>query len=191
MYEVKKYQVKYKLIRYTGEVWIFNSLHDLSIALRDEVKIPMYLLDNYVGINHSSKRYIDGTGYYAELVYEYIVRTNLGDVVYPQEIYQALPKRKSKFKARSEKKKEFKFREGVVPFTGGKYSYKFLRHNLKTLNEKKQTLGHLEDEDVIEYDIKIRPKRNPNNIPDTRWDLRMGTRYDRNWKNYRNTQWKN
>jgi len=73
------------------------------------------------------------------------------------------------------------------------FPYIFIFRDINTFNEIKQTDGHLHDEDVKLYNVKIRGKRRPNMIPDSWYDIRLSAiKEAKSWKrnSKRRKQWK-
>ena len=106
--------------------------------------------------------------------YSYTLRDSLGnyvDVLDIQNQYNTQHPKYFKYNRFSGKK-----------CSAGRHYYRRVRN----LNERKQT----EEWKVDHRAPKPRARRNLRNLPDTWDDYRVASREDRNWKNFRKTQWK-
>lgn len=119
----------------------------------------------------------------------YIVRSELGDVIEYDDLYKARsPRKPYRYQTRWLMQEKAKFRDGPVPCTGKRTWGHWLRHP-KTTSERRVTTGHENDEDLLEYGVKIRGRRRGHNLPNA-WDDIPRSEKGRSWKNYRKHQWK-
>lgn len=83
-------------------------------------------------------------------------------------------------------KRSYRFRHDPVPLTGKRGSYKHFRR-VRTFPERREAAGLKGIKEEVA--AKPRAKRTVISLP-SEWDD-IGRQYQRSWKSYRRTQWKN
>lgn len=82
------------------------------------------------------------------------------------------------------------FRNGPVPSTGKKSSYRNYFRHMRTTSERRISAISECDEELLEYGVRIRGRRNHKNLPNA-WDDEYRRDINtRNWKKYRKHQWR-
>lgn len=187
------YRLKIHLIRHDGVRWVYDSLLECAQALRESFG---YSWTNVVGVKYrQANRDENGDWHWPlTLKYEFICRDEAGGVITSDDLYAAWCEVRplSKWIRSRYARAEFSerhFRTLPVPHTrcyrGGGYSFS---RRPKTLQERAQAEAH--DEELREYGIRVRPRRNKANLPNSWDDVGRTDWDDRSWKRHRKTQWK-
>lgn len=120
--------------------------------------------------------------------YTYVVFNEYHEIIAPDIIYEDVYQKR--IKNQKWRYRSFKFRDGPVEnircYRGGWHYYR----QVKTAQEYKENCSLVHNEDISFYKVKIRAKRNNNNLPNAWDDLNHQDYNYKNWKNYRKTQWK-
>lgn len=123
--------------------------------------------------------------FFSQRYFKYIIKYETGEVIDPvQAIRDKEEYRRNKYLNCDyfHRKRMFKYRDGVVPYTRKrKASRNYFRH-IKTTQERRWYRAW-EDEG-----IKIRKRRSDKTLPNS-WDD-ISKQYHKNWKHFRNHQWK-
>lgn len=197
MYHIHSFKPKIRLINKDGDYWEFNTILSAANHL-----CPLFKYTLYTEIGEQFKMlapemfYKIDNEYSNYQYYPYILRTELGDIVTVDElrsVYDANKKVNTKswwYRRLYFYNHKKMFRNGPVSGTCGSGGGSNYFRYPKSASEKRITDGHLHDEDVREYKIKIRGKRRPVNLPSS-WDDRYRSDGShRSWKTQRHTQWK-
>lgn len=186
MYEVKKYVPKVRLISRAGSIWEYNSMSKAYYIINSRrlwTEIGNSFKDSVY-----SFRFIKGKCIKVVTFPNYILRTELGDVITVDELRDYSPPKRPYFLYRH---LPFKFRKGSVPnihcSRGGFHYYR----KIKTTQEHRANRAVLTDEDAKLYRVKVRGKRAKNFLPNTWDDIIYSDITIKNWKKYRRTQYKN
>lgn len=115
----------------------------------------------------------------------YIMRDDAGNVITFEDFSFILEKESRAFR-HSWENRVIRRNTGPVEGVGIFRRCKTYRHP-KTLQERRNSQ---EDDDIFEYNVKIRAKRNAVNLPSYYDDVPRSDRGARNWKHYRTKQYK-
>lgn len=195
MYHIHSFEPKIYLFDKNGDYWVFNTI--LSAAnclcslfkytLHDKIGEQFRILVSFYFTDHNFINYNE---------YPYILRTELGDIITVDDlklVYNANKKVNKKswwWRSLYSYNHKKMFRNGPVPgICGSGRGGGYYRHP-KSILEKRITDGHLHDNDIRNYKIKIRGKRRPANLPCSWYDRRRSDVGHRSWKTQRRTQWK-
>ena len=186
MYQVPKYIPKIRLIARDGRVWEYKNITE---AADDLYGIFGWSIRDHIGDQWVKSRNFDfrlDTPFY--YYYAYILQNNFGDVVTVDELMNARSGRRNYYDRWRPRRFEFEFRNGPVPYIGRRRRGSGYRH-METTQEICEAEALRFDEDAQYYSIKSRAKRNRSNLPNS-WDDCWRPSRQKNWKNYRKTQWK-
>lgn len=195
MHIVPKFIPKIYLIHRSGERWAYKDIKEAGTELH---RIGFY------NTWRQRQRALIGTHFranrewsveefcYIDVSYDYIVRDEFGEIITTNDLDDARERKFSKYQSRRYNISDYAnkhFRNGPIPYTrcfrGGRS-----KSNIKTIQERREVVGLLHDEDIREYTIKIRPNRNANNIP-TSWDDCGRSDWNtKNWKKHRKHQYR-
>lgn len=181
------------LVRYTGEVYVYDSYREFLTYLRSDV------IDG-LGKSFRDVRYYYRTYWYPEhRVEKYPIYTiwvahwdhKSGSIIDRTQISKDWDEYKSSIRIHSRHRtwwhyrnnKVFEFRRDPVPFIHIRHWHKgTYYHHMKTTQERRWSLAEKED------GVRWRGKRNFHNLPNA-WD--DWTRFtEKNWKSQRRHQWK-
>ena len=181
MYDVPKFIPKIYLIHISGQYWQFKNLEQAAQTLYDLGYFTFW--NYYIGDNFKRVWNYDNLTYTEQ--YKYIVRTELGDIVTCQDLWDII---RVKVKLKRQKKYNYKnkFRDGPISRIRKRRKYKVHRKP-RTIQERRESQGCLDEP----YKIKIRNKRNHRNLPNSYDDIKRSDYENKNWKEYRKTQYKN
>lgn len=186
MYEVKKYVPKIRLISRAGSIWEYNSMSEINYIIN--LRRLWEEIGNSFKDSILSFRWIKGKITEIPTWPNFIIRTELGDIVTVDDLKKYSPTKRYYYKYRYF---PFKFRKGPVPnihcCRGGFHYY---RH-IKTTQEHRANRAILTDEEFKLYRVKVRAKRAKNFLPNTWDDILYSDITIKNWKKYRRTQYKN
>jgi len=187
MRSVSNFIPKVYLIDISGERWKFKNLKQAA----NELHNLGYF--NYWSslIGDSFKKYWSWSNF-SYHQYEYIVRTEIGDIVTAEDLREAIRKpckRSYQGSYRWNYNPEKDFRNGPLRSVHDYGNWRGHRHP-KTTQERRIARAHERDEDLRYYGIKVRAKRNFRNLPNAWDDISHSDWGQKNWKNYRRTQYK-
>lgn len=198
MYIVPKTIPKIYLIHRTGERWVYKNIVEAATELYRLGYYSRYSYDRYNRWRstslisehfHTERVWNYDINGYDRISHDYIVRDEFGDIITVDDLHNNRVRRKPHRRYRFADYKEKDFRNAPVPYTngsGGGRGYK----NIRTTQEICETAALKYEEDVLGYDIKIRPNRQAHNLPNGWWDDRRRSDWDiKNWKKYRKNQW--
>lgn len=167
-----------------GGVWSFKDLEAAYISLgrvfiRDYVgkQYRFTYTETYFETGLKSRR-VEGYAHY-------IMRDDAGNVITFDDFSFIREKEARAFK-RSCENRVIRRNTGPIERTGRCHRRKTYRHP-KTLQERRNSQ---EDDEIKEYNVKIRARRNAVNLPSYYDDIPRSDRVDRNWKHYRAKQYK-
>ena len=192
MYQIPKHTPKIRLIHRDGHYWEYKNLTEAADEL---FRIFRYDINGHIGETFNSIRkepywFHNGDPKFFTYHYDYIVRTEFGDIITVSDLADARTKPASWYDKWRPARNNYEFRKGPVPYTrkrrGGHKGYR----RPKSFNERKAAEAHKLDEDIKFYGVKIRAKRNFNNLIDSWDDYPRRDWGAKNWKVYRKTQWK-
>jgi len=137
----------------------------------------------------SADNFCDNTQYHQGTAFAfYVLKDDCGLVIDPSLIgyyYDQFKNEIKKTRYGWRRGGNFVFRDGPVEnihhYHGGHYY-----RRVRTTNERRDLAACEVDDDVRDYNIKIRGRRKE--LPDA-WDD-VGRQYHKNWKNFRKHQWK-
>jgi len=115
----------------------------------------------------------------------YIMRDDAGEAITFEDFSFIREKEAKAFKHYWENR-VIRRNTGPIERTGARGRRKVYRHP-KTLQERRESQ---EDNEINEYNVKIRAKRNAVNLPSYYDDIPRSDRGARNWKHYRTKQYK-
>lgn len=191
MHTTPIFSQKIYLIENTSCRWEYNDLtHAANELYRLRLYGPFHHDDGHIGIHHveKHKRFDWMVGIYepSNSYYQFIVRSELGDVITVKDLQKARTLPKWRWISRKETvERHGEFRRSPVPFTG-KRSWGGVRR-ISTTPERRTAVAH-SDKEMKEHGVKVRAKRNKSNLPNT-WDDYWRHNM-RSWKKHRKHQWK-
>lgn len=188
------------LVRYTGEVYLYDSYREFLSYLRGDVLHNMGKSFRDVRCFYTTRWVRDYRGEYRcidekTMVYTYWVAHwdhKSGSIIDPAQLKKDWDEYLNELhRLRTSHKrwwyrwnnKIFEYRNGPVPFIGRHHSHRgsWYRH-MKTTQERRWSLAEKED------GVRGRAKRNIHNIPNS-WDD-WARHNEKNWKRFRKNQWK-
>ena len=183
---IPPYIPKIRLIARDGRIWEYKTLTKAADELYEIFRwgIREQIGDTWIKSRNWDFR-LDTPAYF---YYPYILRTEFGDVVTVDELWNARTTKISWRAGWMSARNDFEFRNGPVPYTGGRRRWVGCRH-MKTTQEICEADALRFDDDAQYYGIKARAKRNRANLPEA-WDDHWRPYDQKNWKNYRKNQWK-
>jgi len=196
MHIVHKTLPKIYLIENNGNRWIYKNINQATKAIYNYGLISRWWPHAgtcAIGEYHRGPDYIDFIDQIQHTNWQFIVRTEFGDIITPNDIrsthYET--KRSLGWYYRWNKSRDnFVFRLGPVPCTGKKSWGSYWRHP-KTTAERREAAYVRYDEELREYNIRPRAKRNFTNLPNVWDDFRRTNVNSKSWKNQkRKHQWK-
>ncbi len=197
MYIVPKHIPKIYLVHRNGERWVFKNIKEAATELYRLEFYGKYRYDRHNRWRstslitehfHVEREWDFDIHGYHETSYDYIVRDEFGEIITVDDLHDNRERRKPHRRYRYASYDEKDFRNSPVPYTNGSGSGR-CNKNIRTTQEIRETDALKYDEDVLEYDIKIRPNRAAHNIPNG-WDDRKRVDWDvKIWKKYRKHQW--
>ena len=186
---------KIYLIEVNGNRWIYKNINEATKA------VYKYGLINRwwphagacsIGEHHRGPDYIDFEDQFRHTTYQFIVRTEFGDIITPNElrdVYYKDKKAKGYYDRWYRSRDNFVFRSGPVPRTGKSSWRSFWRHP-KTTAERRDAAYMVHDEEMMKHNIKIRGRRSFSNLPNVYDDFRRTNVNNKSWKNQkRKHQW--
>ena len=193
MYIVPKHSPKIYLIHRDGRRWEFKNLEEAGTELSRWGFLGEYRQHPLIGEHfRAGSIWSEEIFEYVDVSYDYMVRDEFGEIITIDDLKNARTKRVYKYQARRINVIEYTnkhFRNGPIPGIGGFRGGPWCK-NARTVQELREAVGLKYDEDVLEYDIKIRPNRNASNLP-REWDGRHRSDWNtKNWKKHRKNQWK-
>lgn len=187
---------KIYLIEGNGDRWIYKNIHEATKAIYGYGLISRWWPHAgtcAIGEYHRGPDYIDFTDQIQHTNWQFIVRTEFGDIITPNDLrdihYET--KRSLGWYYRWNKSRDnFVFRSGPVPCTG-KSNWRGCWRHPKTTAERRDAAHLRYDEEMRIYGVKPRSKRNFINLPNLWDDFRRTNVNSRSWKNQkRKHQWK-
>lgn len=183
MHNVPQYTPKIRLIKNTGEFWEYKNIQVAAKELYRLGYIQRYSwrYSDLIGISFNDIRsYIN---VYEPVYFEYIVRTDLGDVVTTSDLKKHLVKKFNNVDH------TYYYRKDSIPYIRkSRGKYRGIRHP-KTTAERRASVDLMLDDDAQEYNIRPRTRRNHVNLVNA-WDD-IPRHYTRSWKKHRRHQYKN
>ncbi len=189
---------KIYLIENNGNRWIYKNIHEATKAVYKYGLIERWWPHAgtcSIGEYHRGPDYIDFDGQFCHTSYQFIVRTESGDIITPNDLRDVYYEEKRSasyyyYQRCYQNRNNFVFRAGPVPRTGRKSWGSCWRHP-KTTAERREAAYVRYDEELRGYNIRPRAKRNFRNLPSVWDDFRRGNVNSKSWKNQkRRHQWK-
>lgn len=189
---------KIYLIENNGNRWIYKNINQATKAIYKYGLIHRWWPHAgtcSIGEHHRGPDYIDFADQIQHTNWKFIVRTEFGDIITPNDIRSTHYENRRSishyyFHRSYQSRKNFVFRDGPVPRTGKKTWGRWWRHP-KTTAERREAAYVRYDEELKEYDIRPRAKRNFCNLPNLWDDFRRTNVNSKSWKNQkRKHQWK-
>lgn len=121
---------------------------------------------------------------------DHVFYTQEGIVIHPEKVKEYAEQFCDDKYYRYYRRKKFKFRQGPVEgircWRPGRY-YRPIR----TTQERRENAYLKYDEDAVEYEVKARPSRSKDSLPNAWDDIPYSKWWGRkSWKRYRKTQWR-
>ncbi len=189
---------KIYLIEANGNRWIYKNIHEATKAVYKYGLIERWWPHAgtcSIGEYHRGPDYIDFNDQFCHTSYQFIVRTEFGDIITPNELRDIYYEEKRSasyyyYQRCYQNRNNFVFRSGPVPRTGRSKWRGCWRHP-KTTAERREAAHVRYDEELREYNIRPRAKRNFRNLPNVWDDFRRSNVYSKSWKyQKRKYQWK-
>lgn len=187
---------KIYLIEDNGDRWIYKNIYEAIKAIYKNGLIERWWPHAgtcSIGEHHRGPDYIDFNGQLCHTKWQFIVRTEFGDVITPndlRDIYYENKRSKGYYYRWYKSRHNFVYRDGAVPHTGKKSWRSYWRHP-KTTAERRNAAYMVHDEEMREHNIKIRGRRSFCNLPSVYDDLGRTNVNSKSWKNQkRKRQWK-
>lgn len=187
---------KIYLVENNGNRWIYKNIHKATEAIYKYGLIHFWWPHAgtcCIGEHHRGPDYIDFDGNICHTKWQFIVRTEFGDIVTVDDLRDIYYKNKRAKGYRNRWYRDrynFVFRDGPVPRTGKRSWGSCWRHP-KTTAERRSAAYMVHDEEMKDYNIKIRGRRSFSNLPSVYDDFRRTNVNSKSWKNQkRKHQWK-
>jgi len=196
MHIIPKSVLKIYLIENNGNRWIYKNIYKATEAIYRYGLIERWWPHAgvcHIGEYHRGPDYIDFEDQFCRTAYQFIIRTEFGDIITPndlRDIYYKDKKAKGYYNRWYRSRDNFVFRDGPVPLTGKRSWRSFWRHP-KTTAERRNAAYMVHDEEMMEHNIKIRGRRSFSNLPNVYDDFRRTNVNNKSWKNQkRKRQWR-
>lgn len=196
MHIVPKTLPKIYLIEDNGNRWIYKNTYEATKAVYKYGLIQRWWPHAgtcSIGEYHRGPDYIDFEGRFCHTSYQFIVRTEFGGIITPNDlrsIYYEAKRSLGWYYRWNKSRSNFVFRSGPVPCTG-KSKWRGCWRHPKTTAERRDAAHLRYDEEMRIYNIKLRSKRNFTNLPNVWDDFRRTNVNSKSWKNQkRKHQWK-